>query len=213
MTQLPRRPAGQVVAGILQLAQALRAESWRSADEAGVSPTQRDILTRLAASREPKRLAELAAALSITSATASDAVRSLEEKGLVRKKRADDDGRALALELTAAGRRRARTTEEWSGFLIELVEKLADGDQAALLRALSMLIKGLQDQSRVPVAPACVTCAHFRPDAHHRGPAPHHCVFVDTAFGDGSLRLACPDHRSATSDVLSENWRRFRRVD
>lgn len=213
MTRLPRHSASQVVSGILQLAQALRVQSWRSADAAGISPTQRDILTRLGASREPRRLAELAAALSITSATASDAVTSLEGKGLVHKRRSTDDGRALAIELTATGRRRAQAAEAWPGFLTGLVEDLPEVDQAALLRALSMLIKGLQEQARVPVATACVTCAHFRPNAHPAdAKAPHHCACVDSAFGEGSLRLACSDHRPAAPEVLSKNWRRFRRA-
>ncbi|MCY1144320.1 hypothetical protein OWR29_40535 [Actinoplanes sp. Pm04-4] len=44
----------------------------------------------------------------------------------------------------------------------------------------------------------CLTCRFFVPEAHPESPGhPHHCNFVDAAFGDAELRVTCPDHETA----------------
>lgn len=206
------RAADQIVAGLLQLAQALRAQSWRNADEAGLSPTQREILSCLESADGPLRLSALADALSITSATTSDAVRSLQEKGLVHKRRAVDDGRALAIALTSAGRRLARAAHEWPAFLTQLVDRLRTTDQGALLRGLVKVVKGLQQDGRLPAARMCVTCTFFRACVRSSRTKPHRCEFVDAPLGDSDLRLACRDHREAQPSLAAANWARFDRA-
>jgi hypothetical protein len=37
----------------------------------------------------------------------------------------------------------------------------------------------------------------FQPYRHPDPDRPHHCAFVDAPFGDGELRLDCPDHDAA----------------
>jgi hypothetical protein len=44
----------------------------------------------------------------------------------------------------------------------------------------------------------CVTCACFQPHRHAEAAAPHHCDFVDAAFGDAALRIDCVDHEETT---------------
>lgn len=39
----------------------------------------------------------------------------------------------------------------------------------------------------------CVTCTDFRPDVNDDPVRPHHCAFVDAAFGDGETRVDCAD--------------------
>jgi hypothetical protein len=49
----------------------------------------------------------------------------------------------------------------------------------------------------------------FRPYAHPDPRAPHHCAFVDAPFGDGQLRVDCPDQTPAEAGQEEENCRRF----
>lgn len=56
------------------------------------------------------RLSAVADGLAVTAATASDAVKVLVEKGLVQKTRSAEDGRAIAITLTAAGNAIAERT-------------------------------------------------------------------------------------------------------
>jgi hypothetical protein len=42
--------------------------------------------------------------------------------------------------------------------------------------------------------------------------APHHCAFVDAAFGDAALRMDCADHQDATPQSLAPLGARFSKV-
>jgi protoglobin len=56
----------------------------------------------------------------------------------------------------------------------------------------------------------CVSCRFFRPFIHDDPTHPHQCAFVDAPFGDGELRLDCPDHQAAPADHAALNWQVFR---
>jgi DNA-binding MarR family transcriptional regulator len=155
------------------------------------------------------RLGALARELGVSDATASEAVSALVAKGLVRRARAAEDARALALALTAAGRREARRAAQWpDAFLLGVAELTAE-ERGVLLRGLTKIIRRLQLEGRIPLARMCATCRFFRPHAHRDAQQPHHCDFVDAAFGERELRLECADHAPAADDVAQTNWQRF----
>lgn len=199
---LPRR----VATGLAKVGLAMRSEAWQQAVGRGLTPTQGQILDLLRSREGGLRLAEVAALLGVTTATASDAVRALAEKGLVSKRRRADDARALAVTLTARGRREATRTSGWPDFLSAVVDSLPLPEQGTLLVALVKIIRGLQEQGRIPVSRMCVTCRFFRPHAHRDAARPHHCLFVDAPFGDPSLRLECVDHQPAAPAEARAAW-------
>lgn len=80
------------------------------------------------------RLSEVAKHLAVTAATASDAVTSLVEKGLVQKTRSPQDKRAIAITLTAQGQQTATQTASWSDFLLSTVDELSEEEQVIFLR-------------------------------------------------------------------------------
>jgi DNA-binding MarR family transcriptional regulator len=192
-------PAGtphNVVTGLAKLGLALRHESWRRRERSGLTPTQAEILVVLRARDDcGARLSELAAALGVTAATASESLRVLAEKGLVSKERDAGDARALAITLTERGRDEAEREAVWPDLFLEAADALSDEEQAVFLRGIVAMIRSLQERGRIPVARMCVTCTYFRPDVHDDPERPHHCAFVDAAFGDRQLRLDCDDYR------------------
>ncbi len=191
------RPIGDRLAtGLAKVAMALRQEIWHSAMAQGLSPTQAQILQVLER-RHPAALQEVARELGVGTATVSEAVTTLIRKGLVRKARPETDRRLVALSLTPAGRREAIRIALWPDLLRATLDELSLEEQKALLSAVVRMILALQRQGRIPVARMCVTCRFFRPNAHADSDLPHHCAFVDAAFGDRSLRLDCPDHQPA----------------
>lgn len=198
---LPRR----IVQGLAKVSLALKTQGQASASAAGLSPTQAQILV-LVAGAEPVRLADLAETLAITPATASDAVQALAAKGLLRRRRDPADRRALALGLTPAGRRLAQELAHWPDFLAAAVESLAPAEQVIFHRALIKMIRTLQQQRRIPVARMCVDCVYFRPNVHANAAAPHHCDYVDAPFGDGELRIDCPDFSQAPTEGAWQHW-------
>ncbi len=117
--------SGRVTHSLLRLSTAMRSQAWDWAEGAGLTPTQGEILVLLLQRKGPMRLGEIARETQLTAATTSDAVSTLETKGLVEKRRALDDGRALAVRLSARGRTAAKKALQWPEFLTKAVGKLS----------------------------------------------------------------------------------------
>ena len=197
-------PLGQRIAqGLSKLGTALRHQAWRQASPQGLTPTQGQILTLLR-SRPGATLAQVAEALAVRPATASDAVKSLVTKGLVSKSRRPGDARQLSLQLTAEGEQTAAQAVQWPEFLVEAIDQLDGEERQVLLRAIIRMISSLQKRGEVPVARMCVTCHHFRPRVHDNPLRPHHCAYVDAPFGEADLRIECREHEPASEARLIE---------
>ena len=207
----PDQPLAQrVTTGLAKVGIALKQQAWAEAGGRGLTPTQGQVLALLRASPDGLRLGALAQQLGVTAPTASDSVAALHRKGLVAKVPMAGDGRAVLVRLTPAGVHEAAAAAAWPDFLLEAVDELSSAEQAAFLRALVTMIRTLQERGRIPVARMCVSCRFFQPFRHPDGRRPHHCAFVDAPFGDGELRLDCPDHDAAPDDQAERTWRVFR---
>lgn len=181
--------------GLSRIGTVLRSQAWEGAAGTGIHPTQAQVLVFLARSRPPGlRLSELADRLAVTRPTASESVTALERKGLLERQADPQDGRAVRITLTAAGRKAAAGLAEWPDLLLEVVADLDQGEKGALLRVLMKLIRGLQLRGEISPQRMCVTCRFFQPDVHDDVMKPHHCGYVDAPFGDGQLRMDCPEH-------------------
>lgn len=198
--------SARIVSAISRIATVLRAGTWQFATAQGLNPAQVDIIELLAARAEGMRLSWMAQQLGVSNASASDSVASLTAKGLVEKGRAHDDGRAIALRLTAAGRALAESISQATGFAQDAVERLPRATQDELFGSLLALVGSLQQAERFPETRACAGCRHFRPNAHPGSAAPHHCALVDAPLPKALLRLDCPEHAAADPAVATSNW-------
>jgi DNA-binding MarR family transcriptional regulator len=188
--------AQRVAVGLAKIGQALKSQAWYNAGALGLSPTQGQILALLQTRNlSGMRLSAVAQDLGITPATASDAVTSLVDKGLLQKTKADDDRRAIALTLTSLGQQQADQVSDTSEFLRVAVGELSPDEQTRCLQTLIKIIAKLQVQGQISTARLCVTCQYFRPHVYADSRYPHHCAFVDAPFGDQHLQVDCPDHR------------------
>ncbi len=203
---LPQR----VTTGLAKVGMALKQQAWAEAGGHGLTPTQGQVLVLLRANPDGLRLGELADRLGVTAPTTSDSVGALHRKGLVVKAPLPGDGRAVVVRLTPAGVCEAAAAAAWPDFLLEAVGELSGAEQAAFLRGLVTMIRTLQERGRIPVARMCVSCRFFRPFRHDDPARPHHCAFVDAPFGDGELRLDCPDHAAAPPEQAADTWQAFR---
>jgi DNA-binding MarR family transcriptional regulator len=199
----------RLATGLHKIGLVLRQAAWQESGPKGLTPTQAQLLTLLVASATGRRLAELAAELGVTSASASDSLAALERKGLAERSRAVGDARALAATPTAAGRRLAGRLALWPDFLLAALGELDEVERDVFQRALVKMIRSLQVRGRIPVARMCVRCQFFRPHAHADASAPHHCAFVDAPFGDRELRIDCADQVPLPPDEADALWREF----
>ncbi|HEX6119438.1 MAG TPA: MarR family winged helix-turn-helix transcriptional regulator, partial [Dongiaceae bacterium] len=153
---------------------------------------------------------DAADALGITPQTASVAIAALAAKGLVVKAPDASDRRAASLKLTRQGEVAARVAAQWPDFLLDAVRELDAEERTLFLRILIKLIRRLQVDRQIVPQRLCVTCVHFRPNAHPHDPAgPHHCAFVDAPLAETDLRLDCGDHSPANADAANAAWAGF----
>lgn len=184
---------GQLAAALERVGQALRVQMWDAAKQHGLSPTQLQVLLRLATDPpEHRRIGVLSDQLDVTHPTVSDAVAVLRRKGLVERER---PGRRSPLALSRRGRTVARELATWQERTRKQLSKLPADDKHGALRILLDLIAGLQREGVITVARMCVTCRFFRPNRHPATAArPHHCALLDMPLADDELRLDCPEH-------------------
>jgi DNA-binding MarR family transcriptional regulator len=182
----------KLVAALERVGQALRVQMWDTAKQHGLSPTQLQVLLRLATDPPARRrIGVLAGELDVTHPTVSDAVAVLRRKGLVDR---DPASRRAALSLSARGRAVADRLVDWDQRTRKELAHLPVADKHATLRLVLDLIAGLQRSGAITVARMCVTCRFFRRDAHPDSARPHHCALVDAPMGGGELRVDCAEH-------------------
>lgn len=120
----------------------------------------------------------------------SDAVSTLEGRGLVQRQRDPADLRSNLVGLTDDGGRLATTVAGEVGPFLA-AEAGTRTDRATTLRVLLGEIARLQDAGVITVDHSCLTCRHFRP---RRADSPAHCLLLDQPLPDPALRVDCPEH-------------------
>jgi DNA-binding MarR family transcriptional regulator len=200
--------------GFARLGQYLRQQSWAQGGQDGLTATQAQIVCFLAGPSDASHtLGAVAAALAVQAPTASEAVTSLERKGLVEKRPLATDRRTLSIALTARGQQVAQRQRQWPDLFLGALGALDEVEQAALQRALVKVIHALQLRGEIPISKLCVTCRHFRPHAYPHDPRrPHHCGYVDAPFGEADLRLDCADHRPVAPELRDALYATFARA-
>jgi DNA-binding MarR family transcriptional regulator len=159
-----------------------------------LSPTQLQVLLRLAADPPARRrIGVLAATLDVRHPTVSDAVATLASKGLLERDRVSRRG---ALALTDRGRALADDLADWHERTRAELAGLPEADKQTTLRLLLDLIAGLQRSGAITIARMCVTCRFFRRDAHPGSGHAHHCALVDIPMADDELRVDCAEHEA-----------------
>jgi DNA-binding MarR family transcriptional regulator len=131
-----------VLTRIRLLAKLLEDDHRRVMAGLGVDPATRDLLSALRRVGPPYRAApnELARATLVSAGAISQRVARAEREGLVRRRRSDEDGRGVLVELTSAGHEVIeRTVDALLAHERELLRALdfeQQGQLATLLREL-----------------------------------------------------------------------------
>ena len=203
---LPRRLRD----GFDRIAAAMRVDQWSAANAEGLNPTQAQVLAFLARRDETGlRVKEIATHLGVSQPSATDTIGALERKGLVVKGADAGDARAVAVRVNKEGLSTLNAIGLASSAMDVALARLSVSEQADLLMLQIKLIRLLQQAGAIPAQRMCVTCRYFQPYAHSDALNPHHCAFVNAAFGDRNLRLDCREHEPAEPSVQTANWWTF----
>lgn len=184
--------------GLERLAHAFRVLLWEEAKQHALSPIQIQFLIYLRY-HPPEfcRVSLLAKEFGLTQATVSDAVTSLEAKGLIAREPAWQDKRILTLRLTPNGDQLAVKLSAWATVIKEQLAQFSSEEQELLMKFLMHLIESLQRVGLIAISRMCLTCRFFQADAHPNPAAPHHCRLLDKPLANSDLRLDCLEHELA----------------
>lgn len=189
----PESLAPKIAAALDRLARARRHHRQVAATRHGLTPLQLDLLATLTDGPPPEpTVGRLAAEMSVTQPTATDAIRSLSDKGLVERRPDPVDRRRSAVELTEAGRLLVGGLAEADDEITTAVARLPLEVQEATLEALLIVIARLVEAGAIEVARTCFTCHHHRFDG-----TTHHCALLDMDLAPADLRVNCPEHHAA----------------
>jgi len=203
---------GRIGDGLSRVATAMRSEAWTAAEAIGLNPTQLQILTFLVArDRSGMRVKQIAAYLGVSQPTTTDSVNALLRKGLVEKRADPNDARALSVAVTLQGEAAIRQAGQLASATEDAIASLSKLEQEDLLMHLVRIIRRLQSAGAIPEQRMCVNCRYFRPHVYDDPKAPHHCAFVDAAFGPAELRVDCGEFESADDADRDAAWRVFNR--
>lgn len=180
--------------GLTRLAAVARQLDWQTAETAGLSPTQADMLRFFASRPQGARLTAAADHAGIRKATASDAVATLERKSLVRKHADASDGRAIAVKATPRG---GRVAQAWPSSFGPIIAGLSQAEQEVLLGLVIKMIRQLQQRELIAPQRSCVACRHFRENVAPGTDTPHFCAFVGAPMSARHLRVDCAEHETA----------------
>lgn len=192
-----------------RVATVMRIDEWERAKRAGINPTQLAILELLEGRDGGLGVKEIAAHLGVSQPTATDSINALARKGAVEKRAVVCDGRAVAILPTREGKALLAADAAPGGATGEAVDALGAAEQEQLLLSLIRMIRDFQEAGAIPIQRMCTSCRYFAPFAHPGTAQPHHCRFVDAAFGQRELRIDCRDHQTADPASRAATWEAF----
>lgn len=182
----------RIVVALERISQAFRVLLWNESKEFSLSPIQVQVLIFLHHHSEQKRkVSYLAQEFNMTKATVSDAVKSLEEKGLIKKTYEKDDTRSYVMHLTKKGLDIAWKTSVFTKELQSPIDKLHPNDKENLLLSLIGIIHHLNKAGVITIQRMCVTCSHYKHDVKKQL---HFCELLNMKLEGRELRIDCPEH-------------------
>jgi len=159
------------------------AEEWN--DE--LNPAQRSALAYLArandVSRAPSNVADY---LCTTRGTASQTLKSLERKGLIKRNRSVRDKRSISYDVT----KRGRLALDGTGSFDAALAALPDAEAEAFTETLQAIGRRMLEHRGFKTFGVCHTCRH-----HRQGPDGAACALLDLTLSGPATEQLCHEHQ------------------
>ncbi len=179
----------KVLAAVERLGRALRAARQKAATRHRLSLLGVGVIETLTDGRA-RRVGDLAAELDVSQPTVSEALATLEQRGLVERDRDPADLRSTLVSLSGEGAEVAAAIETVLGPVLAAATG-TPSERATTLRVLLGEIARLQEAGVITVNRSCLSCRHYEPPGARR---PAHCLLLGTALPDQDLRVDCDEH-------------------
>jgi len=184
----------KIVAGLERLTLAFKTLLWDKAKEYGLSPIQIQVLIFIHYhTTEKTTVSYLAKEFNITKATISDAVKVMEQKGLIEKKGSGKDTRSYTMTLSDAGLMIVKSTENYPEPLTGIVSGFDVHDKLALWNSIVSLIIQLNKTNIISIQRTCSNCRYF--ELTNNG---FYCHLLDKPLHTADIRIDCPEFDAAS---------------
>lgn len=195
--------ASKIVVAFERIAEAFRVMLWESSKRTGLSPLQIQILTFL--SFHPplqRKISYLAQEFNMTKPTVSDAIKSLEEKGLISKETEPQDTRSYTIHLTPKGIDLAVETSAFARKFNDALGGMPPIEQEFLLEHLLSIIHSFHREGILTMQRTCFTCSFHKPHPMSSNLKDHsYCRLLDQSLHASDIRLDCPHHEFKVEQV------------
>ncbi|MEP0365971.1 MAG: MarR family winged helix-turn-helix transcriptional regulator [Cyclobacteriaceae bacterium] len=179
----------KIIVSLERISEAFKVLLWEDSKTHGLTPIQVQILVFcLFHSPDKRKGKQLASELNVTKATISDAVKTLEKKGLI-SKTIETDARSYIIELTSHGKNIAKNVSFFANPLHSPIERLSEAKKGVLLKSLLDLISNLQSAGIISINRMCLSCKHY--EQRQEG---HFCHLLQKKLSDQELRIDCSEY-------------------
>ena len=148
-------------------------------------------------SRKYSSVSEISRVFKLTAPTVSDAIKSLESKGLIQKIISPRDRRRYPIALTRKGMELAKKLSNWYEPLIPHLPESNSDRQESVLLYLFRFMDSLQNENLISGINLCVSCSYFRDKSEVEIDDEHYCTLRKVSLKTGDLQLNCPNYKDS----------------
>jgi DNA-binding MarR family transcriptional regulator len=186
-------PDLKIIAALERLSEGFRVLLWEKAKIHGISPIQIQILIFLKFHLgERCKVGQLALEFNLSKPTISEAVKTLEQKGLIFRQVENRDSRSHNIHLSEAGKIMVEELAFFADPMLQGLAAIPHGEKGVLLQQLLELIGHLQQAGIVSLQRMCFACRFYK-----RNDGGHYCQFLDKTLENVALRVDCPEFVAA----------------
>lgn len=135
-----------------------------------------------------------------TRGTASQIIKTLENKGLIVRRRSETDGRSVCFDLTDVGQKTLEKDPLCD--LMGVIESLGQRESDRFLDTLSRLATALADLREVPSFGTCGDCSHYSSDG-----GVSYCACISAQLATDEIDRLCASYRKPDTDTHAEGQR------
>ncbi|MFC5044292.1 MarR family winged helix-turn-helix transcriptional regulator [Aquimarina hainanensis] len=184
----------KIIVSLERISQSFRVLLWEQAKEYRLSPIQIQILIFcMFHPAEKRKIGHLALEFSLTKPTVSDAVKSLEKKGLILKIK-EEDARSYSIQLTEKGKEITEKTSHFANSMEKGLSSLSVNEKNTFFMSLLQMIHSLNKQDIITVQRMCFTCFHYQKEKDN-----HYCTLIKKPLKTKELRVDCPEHQAIST--------------
>ena len=186
----------RVVISLIHIAEALREDLAAAARDHGLQPLQARLLIRaFLGPHEESTVTNLAEVTNHSAPTVSDSLRSLVRRGLLERKRSEQDNRVTFFLCTEEGSAVAGALTRWPDSVEKVINGFDEGRQRGFLGLLTHLLRyEVESNTFRPGSKMCASCRYFEVTSWEEDR--YYCQALEKELRPSTLRTDCILHET-----------------